>query len=563
LTSSEKDGVPRTGLIVGIWLLLSIVLLVCAIPRMDSLGLYYDEAFLAQQARGFVEPERAGEHPASVRSCLVFGRPFPLRNAVYLGSLKSQLLIPALALAGPGPRVVRLATLATGLVALLLAMLWARRIFGDDVAVVMGLIVASDPSFYFFSQFEWGPFTTNFLCRAGGALLIVSAWRSALANGPTSARALAAAAGAGLLLGLGIFSRADFGLILASAGIALLLCRRDLVRKALAETRMLIVAGSICLLVAALPMLTSLSSLLSSAAVAGERGGLPFRAGVLWRTLDGSQFHRLMEVGGLFERAAEASAPMGLLGWLLLPATLVILFDLWTRKRRRELPDDDANAFLLITTLLLSLAMLGLPGAVRAHHQLNLMPLPQLIVAYGAVTLWRSGAKSRARVLLRGGAGLALVALLVCNIHSIRQTDALIRDTEGRGRWTRSLHDVARALDAEGGSVAVSLDWGFHEPLLLLTERARSVEAIWEIAAARKRHQAWSFEGDARTVYLVHDTPYDLFGLGPLLLRAVRGGKFDGVEATPHRDASGEAAFFSVRVGRPHRLVFDERFRIE
>ena len=82
------------------WGVLSVALFAIAIPRVESPGLYYDEAFMAQQARGFVEPDRAGVHPPGTSSTWILGRPFPLRNAAYLGSLKSQLLIPWLAMFG-------------------------------------------------------------------------------------------------------------------------------------------------------------------------------------------------------------------------------------------------------------------------------------------------------------------------------------------------------------------------------------------------------------------------------------------------------------------------------
>ncbi len=116
--NAQAAFTPRhRTIIVGAWLVLSIALSWAALPSIDQLGLYYDEAFMAQQARDFVEPSSGGLHPGSVRSVWIAGRPFPVRNAAYLGSLKSQLLIPVLALAGSTSFVVRTATLATGLFA--------------------------------------------------------------------------------------------------------------------------------------------------------------------------------------------------------------------------------------------------------------------------------------------------------------------------------------------------------------------------------------------------------------------------------------------------------------
>ncbi len=557
--NTPREAAPARspgGRLVAIWLLIAALTGLAATPGIERLGLYYDEAFLAQQARDFVQPESAGQHPASVREWVVFGRPFPLRNAVYLGSLKSQLLIPALALAGSSPGVVRGATLAVALLALGLAMFWVARLFGEGAAGVMALLVASDPTFYFFAQFEWGPFTTNFLCRAGGALLLTLAWQS-----DSAARGRLAALAGGVLLGLGVFSRADFILIPASAGLALLICRPDLFRQALAERRDLVIAGGCAFLIAAFPMLVSAWELLDSAGETAGRGGLAFRARVLWQSLDGSHFLRLMETGGLFERTPAVDAPGGLLGWVVIPAAAILLLDLLRRQRQGERARRDPRAFLLVFAALLTGGMLVLPGAVRAHHQLNSLPLLHLIVACAGVALWQLGA-GRAQSALRAAAGLLLAAVVASNLALIRETSDLIAATGGRGRFSHALDDFADEVDAVPGKTVVSLDWGFHEPLLFLTRHTRLVESIWALPRTLAAGRPWVFAGDAETVYLIHDSPHDLFGLGPKLLLAARLAGDETARIRAHRDGGGDLAFYSVRVLRPHELRYDGKFRI-
>jgi hypothetical protein len=63
-TDTRSRGV---AIVVAAWALLFALALLAAVPQIDRLGLYYDEAFLAQQARDFVEPGREQLHPASVR----------------------------------------------------------------------------------------------------------------------------------------------------------------------------------------------------------------------------------------------------------------------------------------------------------------------------------------------------------------------------------------------------------------------------------------------------------------------------------------------------------------
>jgi hypothetical protein len=549
----SKPG-PGKGVWVA-WLGIALVVVLFALPEIHRLGLYYDEAFLAQQARDFVEPESAGQHPASVRTWDVFGRPFPLRNAVYLGSLKSQLLIPVLALAGSSPRAVRTATLSLALLALGLSMFWVARIFGDTAAVVMGVLVACDPTFYFLAQFEWGPFTTNFLCRAGGALLITGAWQS-----PSRRRGQLAALAGGALLGLGVFSRADFILIPASAGLALLICRPDLVREALTERRDWVIAAGAAFLFAALPMILSAWALLDSTGATGGRGDLLFRAQVLWQSLDGSQFLRLMKTGGLFEKTPTIDAPGGLLGWALVPALIIVGFDLLRPGRRERNPRRDPRAFLLLFALFLTAFMLALPGAVRAHHQLNTLPLLHLIVACAGLAAWRWKAPG-GRSLLRVPVVVLFATLVAANVLVIRETSAFIADTGGRGRFSHALDDFALAVDAQPGKTVVSLDWGFHEPLLFLTRQTRLVESIWSLPQQIASGRPWVFAGSQDTVYLVHDVPHDLFGLGPKLLVAARLAGSEKARITPHRDGGGELAFYSVEFLGPHSLRYDGRFR--
>ena len=558
--TARKQTAGGGAIVVAVWLALVATIAGAALPRLGELGMYYDEAFLAQQARDFVVPERAGPHPGSVRSIALFGRPFPLRNAAYLGSLKSQLLIPALAIAGSSPETVRATTLATGLLALLLSMLWAGRVFGLPTALVGGLLVASDPSFYFLSQFEWGPFTTNLLCRSGGLLLLTVAWQS-----PHRRRSLAAATAGGALLGLGVFSRADFALVPVACGLALAITRPDLVRDALRKRRALVAAGGGALLLAASPMLLSALQLVGASAAVAERGGVADKARVLWSVLDGSHFYRLMEVGGVFERIFEVDAPWSPFGWLLLLCAVGLGTALGARSRRHTGPGDrGARAFLLATSVILTGGMLLMPGAVRAHHQLNSMPFLQLVVASVLVDIGRrSWPSPTATLAARGAAGLALAAVLVGNVAVIAQTRRLIADTGGRGRWSQELNRFAEAVDAEPGSVVVSLDWGFHEPLLFLTDHAKLVEPIWAIPGLLRSGRPWIFEGDGRTVYLAHGEPYDLFGLGPLFLDFAHRLGPSTARIGEHRDRQGGVAFYSVRIPRRHRLIYTGRFRLD
>ena len=176
------------------------------------------------------------------------------------------------------------------------------------------------------------------------------------------------------------------------------------------------------------------------------------------------------------------------------------------------------------------------------------------------VTLYRPG--SRPRTALRSGVVVLLLLTLFSQLRVIVLTQELINETGGKGRWTRALNDLAHEIDNAQTRV-ISLDWGFHEPLQLLTERAELLEAIWVIPQFMRRGKPWIIEGDVHTVYLAHDVPYDLFGLGPLFLAQMRLEDADSVEIRAHRDGSGEVAFYSVRIARPHRLMYTGEFHLQ
>ena len=325
-------------LVPGVWLLLATAVFAVAMPRIDDLGLYYDEAFLAQQGRDFVEPQRAGMHPPSVTTTYIAGRPFPVRNAAYLGSLKSQLVIPTFFAFGANTKVLRATTLAIGLFALLFCMLLAKQWFGARVAVATGVLIATDPSFYFFSQFEWGPFTSMLLCRGAGLYCISRAFHPEATNN----RWAAVVCGA-VLLGLGVYSRV---------------------------------------------------------------------IQVLLSTLDGSHFYRLIQAGGLFDRMFAEPGPTTALPIFLLAGVAIT----WLLARRSDTQRKSAIGFLLVATLFITVVMLAIPGAVRAHHMLNLLPFVHMIVAIAGVGLWdASWSSQRSQALARMCVALAAGACIYSN----------------------------------------------------------------------------------------------------------------------------------------------------
>lgn len=131
--------------IVLTWIVLAVAATVLAWPHVRAPGLFYDEAVQVGAAKDFITG-RAHEHYPGYRAIDLGGRPLPLFIQSYYGALKSWMLMPAFALGGFSLAMFRLASLAWGLLALLLFMLWVNRWQGNRLAIVAGMLLAFDPS---------------------------------------------------------------------------------------------------------------------------------------------------------------------------------------------------------------------------------------------------------------------------------------------------------------------------------------------------------------------------------------------------------------------------------
>jgi hypothetical protein len=529
-----------------------------ALRDLDVPGLYYDEVIQAVPAAEFL---REGGRPLQIpgaKNVWLGGGWFPVLTQPYMGALKSQLLIPVFAVFGPSAAALRATTFAWGLLGCLLATLFAARLLGPAVAVATGALLALDPAFLFVSRHDWGSFALGLGLRCAGF------WLAAIGLERQRASWLAAA---GVALGLGVYNKVDQLPMIAAAAAALALCHPRAALGAVRRRPGAIAAFAAGLAAGAAPL--AAAGLRGAAAVGGVAGDLrlgPDLAEKLstWRALlDGSYFHRLMLAGGSFEALpAVTGAASGLFAPAL--AASVVLLAGRLILRRPWQARERALAFALAALALGFVALLLLPRAVRIHHVLNITPFPQLVVAAAAVELWRAGARPAAGRLARAApralAAAGLAAVLAGHLLVDLRTLAEIR-SGGRGRWSDALAGYARELAAEPGTPVVSLDWGFHAPLRFLAPQLDLREPVWTLLGAAGTGAR--LEGAPGTVYLVQDPRYRVFDLGQELVAAVARLPAGSASVRAHPDRRGETAFLSVRIARPHRLVYRERLEVE
>jgi uncharacterized membrane protein len=525
------------GALISIWSVLAIAMLFLAKENFSVPGLYYDEALFAGMAKDFLTGQIHGQHIPNHEVAEIFGRPFPIFVQSYLGALKSWMLMPALSLFGFDVPVVRMATLCWGLVVLLFLMLGTWRWLGLRAGLLVGPLLAFDPAYFFLCLLDWGAAIPSLLCRCLCFYLAVLWWRR---------REGRYAFLAAFFAGLGFFNKIDFAILLIGVPIAGLLCFG---RPRLASLRAQSLAGALsCLgfLLGAGPMLLKVPGILGFGFFGVSSSG-PGEASEKLHTMlalyDGSYFYRLMSAGGVFERMfSEPANTLPILGSAVVIASVTCIS---MNTRTSKSAGTRAGLFLVLATILVTLGVIFLPEAVRIHHAVLVFPFPQLIIAMAAssflATPVSSGKIRRALATLMWP---AMGALLLWQVLAIARTQELIRETGGRGRWSESFDTFCHENKTRSDLIMVSLDWGFNEQLIFLTNGPRLIEPFWKFGKG-----APSLPSDANYLYLVHPTEYSVFPFGVDYLSKAKM-RVGEVEIRPYFDRQNRVAFYTIQFTR-------------
>src|SRR5437588_6141682 len=155
----KSSARPRGGefiVLIAAWMALATMMALLARQNLSVPGLYYDEAVFAGLAKDFVTGHVHGQHMPDHQVISLAGRPFPLFVQTYLGALKSWMLVPAFRIFGSSVAVLRATNLFWQLIALLFLMLATWRWLGLAAALIAGVLLAFDPTYFFFSVLDWG-----------------------------------------------------------------------------------------------------------------------------------------------------------------------------------------------------------------------------------------------------------------------------------------------------------------------------------------------------------------------------------------------------------------------
>ena len=524
---------PRRELLLLLVALLALAAIVVLFAKQNLSvpGLYYDEAVFAGLAKDFVTGQVHGQHMPDHETVMLGGRPFPLFVQTYLGALKSWMLIPIFKFFGATFTVLRASNIFWELIALLLFMLATRRWLGLATAVVAGTLLAFDPAYFFVSTLDWGVAVPSLVCRCTCFLFAIR-W--------TQMRKLPDAFLAGLLAGLAFFNKADFAVLLIAIALAALICYGRAVLAAVRQHSGSVALSCLGFAIGGGPMLVQIPRNFMIV-VAGPHPNAPGQLGIKFKTLfsmyDGTHFYRLLNVGGVFERMYDgASGPRTMFGIALILALLAFafVFDRDFAKSRRIL-------FLIVATVLTTFGVFLLPDAIRIHHAALVYPLPHLILAALVVTFWRTRTQGKLDYAIPAIVAVAFVDLVAGELHTINKTEQLIQQTGGRGRWSESLNQFCRDISYRSALNVVSLDWGFNEQLVFLTNGPQLSEPFWQFAQTLPQ-----LPPDPNYIYLVHPPEYSVLRYDIAYLDQLQKSGAN-VEITPHLDRQNEVAFYTIR----------------
>jgi len=519
-----------TSLLVA-WAILAAVTIVVAQQNLSVPGFYYDEALFGGLAKDFITGQ-ARLHLPGYEVVNFLGRPLPIFASIYNGAWKCWVLIPAIALFGSSVAVLRLTSLLVALLTLLLFMLGVRRWLGLRAAMVAGLVLIVDPTYFFQSLLDWGVLINSLLCRCGAFYLALIWWR----NRKAGYLFLAA-----FLLGLGVFNKVDSVAFLVAVGIAAA-CFYGAQLWAEVRARLTIVV--ICcggFLLGAGPMtlqvLHIVQGVLAGKASSGS-GEQSEKLHTILSMYDGSYFYRLMDVGGLFANMyAQPAGVYSLFGFFVFIA-IGALFTIALFAGDKN--ESRIAGFLLLSFALTTVFVFLVPGAVRIHHVAQVFPIPQLIISAAFTFLWSTGPTIGVRRVTRIALLISMLALLTSQARAILKTEKLLNDTGGRGLWSTAFDAFCRENRHRSDLVMISLDWGFNEQLAFLTE-AQLVEPFWKFTDALP-----PLPNGPENVYLAHALEYSVFGADTFYLNRLQM-RAENAEIQPFRNREGRIIFYTIR----------------
>ena len=415
----------------------------------------------------------------------------PVMLMPYWGALKAWLLAPWFAWLGASIELIRLSAVVVGAAALVCFLGVARSCSPWPVALLAGLLVATDPSYLFYTRHDFGGAGLSLLVMLGSLLCLGGWWTTG------RLRYWAAAFG---LFGLGLYHRLDFmAFLLALGGSGLWWararwreCPAPRAWKPVGLAVLAFVAGGSPFLMFVWQRPAIAASSLSLAAPGSENVSellavARLKGYVLGTVLNGTALYDFFaDRSGLSVGRHVAPDGEKRVG-LFRPDQPLRLRSLWTGSLTPYvfIVLSGSLVFMrappVVRRLGLFLVLFGgclflVRGALRGHHFVVLVPAVCAFVAVAGSHVFQTLKRPWGR------AGLLALGLgcLGTNLALDLRYHQLLATTGGRGIWSEAIYDVTRYLEQRCPErVCLLGDWGLGTQIVTLSAGRLAVEEMF------------------------------------------------------------------------------------
>ncbi|GEM_PF-2658776 len=437
------------------------------VPRLHRPGLYYDEVI-------FVNAGLGGPLDTFAQT-RVLG--WPMFIMPYIGALKSLIHAPFFALFGVNLWTLRLPSLFLSFGTVLFLAGIAKRLAGRRAFYFALFFFVLDPALLWTSRADFGPTTLAGLFRAMSLWLFLT-W---IAGGGRLRYFLLT-----LSLCLGLWDKLNFIWFLgALVGGGLLVYPKQMALRFRERRAFYLMVNLMGLGVGLYFLIQRILPLLQ---LQQEWFGYPpgwervqWLWGLLQETLDGRSI-------ALFH-FPRTNFSVGMVQWFLALLGGMFLFVLAVRKDPSQAfaeQEEIAGRFprgsiLLVVMFFLVGGQIFLTKQVGGlHHMMMMHPLPHLL----GFALWGDLGGARSRVLCRIGrlilAGTALAWLFVSGRLDLQYLRALAHPEKQNPKWSSSIFDLSRRIEAKKWDYVLCADWGLHAPLFALATKKHRPQ-YWDL----------------------------------------------------------------------------------
>ncbi len=427
---------------------------------MSDPGLQYDELLFVNAALGDTHPYHGFIYSEALG--------IPTMVMPYIGALKAWLYTPIFSIFGVTVDSIRLPALFLAALALTFAAVLVMRLLGRWPAIILAILLATDPVYGAVARADWGPVVLSALLRTAALLCYFAFLRR------RSARYLWLFV---VALSLGLFNKLDYTWFIVAIGVAAVFVHhRELLEIARRGWISILVpvVSFIAVLIAALVTLILPAERLpladSHVSLAGRVSEVVHLFNV---TVDGSGVYQYMTGSSL----SHATLMGSLFPWVLIGCTIVVV---WNLVFGRSLESNDplreavtATTFFLILFAVMAVGIILTRQATGPQHIMLLWPLPAVLVVCLLATA--SHLPIGVRLVAMTVLGAVLIVLLVTQV---RTTAAYIHayrtDRNWSTIWSPEIYAAARAVSRSAPEVesVITADWGLGNQIFALGNEA-------------------------------------------------------------------------------------------